>query len=114
MEGLDALAPGPRPAASVLIKKPAALWYGYLAAAMISMVAFMAHHYDRPLSAAILAVLIGAVLRNFSLVPFYALDGCRRLVKQVLPITIILTGATLNLRPPDPGEVSLTRVYRPA
>ncbi len=97
MEGLDALAPGPRPAASVLIKKPAALWYGYLAAAMISMVAFAAHHYYRPLSAAILAVLIGAVLRNFSLVPIHALNGCRRLVKQVLPITIILTGATLNL-----------------
>lgn len=64
---------------------------------MVSVVAFAAHQFYKPLSAAILAVLIGAVLRNLSLVPTKALDGCRRLVKQVLPTTIVLTGATLNL-----------------
>ena len=97
MEGLDALAPAPRILAVPSDKKSATLWHGYLAAAAVAVAAFSAHQYYTPVSAAILAVLLGAMLRNFSLVPIKALEGCRRLVRQVLPITIILTGATLNL-----------------
>ena len=97
MEGLDA----PAPSTSVELLPPktkaSPFWYGYLAAAIVAMAAVAVHQFYQPLSAAILAILIGALLRNLSLVPDKILDGCKGLVKRVIPITIILTGATLNL-----------------
>jgi uncharacterized integral membrane protein (TIGR00698 family) len=41
--------------------------------------------------------LLGAIVRNLSLFPPVLLDGCKGLVRRVIPATIVLTGATLNL-----------------
>jgi uncharacterized integral membrane protein (TIGR00698 family) len=98
MEGLDTLAPA-RGVVQVLptsrVTPP--LWYGYLAATIVAGAALVLHQFYKPLSAAILAILLGAALRNLSLIPAAVMDGCKGLVKRVIPITIVLTGATLNL-----------------
>lgn len=101
MEGLDAFpsTPNVTVAAPAPARKPgaASAWMGYLAAGTIGAVSYTIHLGYKPLSAAILAILLGALVRN--LVPFPAtlLDGCKGLVRRVIPITIVLTGATLNL-----------------
>lgn len=96
MEGLDAPAATP-----VFIprkkEKSAPLWHGYVAASLVAAVCYAAHLFYKPVSAAILAILFGAVLRNLSLIPAGVVDGCKGLVRRVIPITIVLTGATLNL-----------------
>jgi uncharacterized integral membrane protein (TIGR00698 family) len=97
MEGLDAPAPG----AAVFVTRPPAKaspqWYGYAASAAVAAIAYLAHTYYAPLSAAIVAILLGALIRNLSLVPPQILEGCKNLVKRTIPATIVLTGATLNL-----------------
>lgn len=97
MEGLDAPAPGP----AVYVVRPAAKaspqWYGYAASVIVAAAAYFVHTWYPPLSAAIVAILLGAVIRNLALVPVQILDGCKSLVKRTIPATIVLTGATLNL-----------------
>lgn len=51
----------------------------------------------RPISAAILAILIGAIVRNLFDLPHTIPDGAKKIVRKLLPYTIILTGASLNL-----------------
>ena len=54
-----------------------------------------------------MAILIGAAVRNAVKLPAAWIDACKGVVKRVIPITIVLTGASLNL-----AEVS--RVGLPA
>ena len=93
MEGLDSGAVetlGP--------KKPvASAWIGYLAATAVGAVSYAIHLSYKPASAAILAILLGALARNLTAFPPALLEGCKGLVRRVIPITIVLTGATLNL-----------------
>ena len=95
MEGLDA------PTRSTVYvpssRKQAPHWYGWAVAGTVALAATAAHGFYKPVSSAILAILLGALLRNLSLVPDAILDGCKGLVKRVIPLTIVLTGATLNL-----------------
>lgn len=51
----------------------------------------------RPISAAILAILLGALARNLFDLPNSVSDGAKKIVRKLLPYTIILTGASLNL-----------------
>ena len=51
----------------------------------------------RPISAAILAILLGALARNLFFLPAAVTDGAKKIVRRLLPYTIILTGASLNL-----------------
>lgn len=50
----------------------------------------------RPVSAAILAILVGTLVRNLFKISDEAILGSKTIVKRVIPITIILTGASLS------------------
>ena len=49
------------------------------------------------MSAAILAIVLGGVIRNSYFFARGLIEDCRGLVKQVIPITIVLTGASVDL-----------------
>jgi uncharacterized integral membrane protein (TIGR00698 family) len=61
----------------------------------------------RPVSAAIIAILFGAVARNAFRLPHTILEGCKGIVKRIIPVTIVLTGFSLNL-------TSIAKVGAPA
>jgi uncharacterized integral membrane protein (TIGR00698 family) len=61
----------------------------------------------RPVSAAIIAILLGAAVRNLFTLPRIVLEGCKGVVKRIIPVTIVLTGFSLNL-------TSVTAVGLPA
>ncbi len=93
MEGLEL----PRPRTSV--PPPAGVWsrLGLLAALGIAAAAWGVHLVVPPVSAAILAIVLGGVIRNSFALPAAMIDDCKGLVKRVIPITIVLTGASVNL-----------------
>ena len=51
----------------------------------------------RPVSPAIIAILLGAVARNVLRLPHVILEGCKGIVRKIIPVTIVLTGFSLNL-----------------
>ncbi|MCP4247031.1 MAG: putative sulfate exporter family transporter [bacterium] len=84
---------------------------GYVAAAVVAALAYGLHYLPmppfrvvsesvarHPISAAIIAILLGLGVRNLLPVPASVADGCKGLVKRVIPYAIVLTGAGLNLR----------------
>ncbi len=89
-------------------KKPA--WSGFLWAAAIAASSFGIHYLPfppfrvgagpgvrYPVSAAILAIVGGVLIRNlFPLAPS-SIESARALARRVIPITIVLTGAGLDL-----------------
>jgi len=50
-----------------------------------------------PLSAAILAMLVGIAIRNLVRLPAYVIESARGMPQRVIPTAIVLTGAGLNL-----------------
>ncbi len=85
-------------------------WPGYVMAAVTALAAYLlcdlpfapftiqgAESVRHPISAAILAILIGVFLRNTLPLPRNINFGCRKIVKKIIPIAIVLTGAGLNL-----------------
>jgi uncharacterized integral membrane protein (TIGR00698 family) len=68
-------------------------WPGYLLAFAVAAVAFALHRA----SAAILAILLGLAVRNLFPIPPAMVDAAKTMVKRLIPITIVLTGAGLNL-----------------
>jgi uncharacterized integral membrane protein (TIGR00698 family) len=74
---------------------------GLLAAATVGALAWGLHHLFPAFSAAILAIVLGALARNTLPLPASVIEDCKGLVKRVIPLTIILTGASVNL-----GEVA--------
>jgi len=92
--------------------KPArpSIWPGYAAALLIATAAYLVHYLPfapfrvagefgvrRPVSPAIIAILLGAVARNVLRLPHVILEGCRGIVRKIIPVTIVLTGFSLNL-----------------
>jgi uncharacterized integral membrane protein (TIGR00698 family) len=92
--------------------KPArpSIWPGYAAALLVAAAAYAVHYLPfapfrvgsefgvrRPVSAAIIAILLGAVARNAFRLPHSILEGCKGIVKKIIPLTIVLTGFSLNL-----------------
>jgi uncharacterized integral membrane protein (TIGR00698 family) len=71
-------------------------WAGLLAAAGVAAVAWAVHLLYAPLSAAILAIVLGALIRNVAPLPTTWIEASRGLVKRVIPITIVLTGASVS------------------
>jgi uncharacterized integral membrane protein (TIGR00698 family) len=84
-------------------------WLGWLAAAAVSALAFAVHYLPfapfraesatgvrRPISAAILAILVGAVARNLFPIGAEIIEGAKHVVRRAIPLTIVLTGATLS------------------
>ncbi len=74
---------------------------GLLAALAVAAAASALHHFMPPASAAILAIVLGGLVRNSMPLPATLVEDCKGLVKRVIPLTIILTGASVNL-----GEVA--------
>ena len=92
--------------------KPArpSIWPGYAAALLIATAAYLVHYLPfapfrvagefgvrRPVSPAIIAILLGAVARNVLRLPHVILEGCKGIVRKIIPVTIVLTGFSLNL-----------------
>jgi len=78
-------------------KTPAWRSHGLLAAIGVAAVAWGLHLLLPALSSAILAIVLGALVRNTMPLPASLVDDCKGLVKRVIPVTIILTGASVNL-----------------
>jgi uncharacterized integral membrane protein (TIGR00698 family) len=85
-------------------------WPGWVLAALITLVAYGAERLPlppfrieteigprHPLSAAIIAILLGVVIANVIPLADSIRAGARQIVRHVLPITIVLIGAGLNL-----------------
>ncbi len=119
MEGLDMPIVETRPVSADRLPKPS-LWPGYLTALLVAGGSYLIHYLPfapfrvagefgvrRPVSAAIIAILLGAATRNLIRLPQSILEGCKGIVKKVIPITIVLTGFSLNL-------TSITAVGAPA
>jgi uncharacterized integral membrane protein (TIGR00698 family) len=90
-------------------QQPPGKWPGWLAAAAITGLAFCIHYLPfapfrvvgpsgvrRPVSAAILAILAGAIVGTIFHIPKRILDGAKDAVRRTIPLTIVLTGATLS------------------
>jgi uncharacterized integral membrane protein (TIGR00698 family) len=99
MEGIEL----PRPQPQAPPRDVATVWsrLGLLAALCVAAAAWGVHLLFPPVSAAILAIVMGGVIRNSISLPAAIIEDCKGLVKRVIPITIILTGASVNL-----GEVA--------
>jgi len=88
-------------------------WPGWVAAATVAAVAYAIHYLPfapfrveaasgvrRPVSAAILAIFAGALAASFlhpsRRISKQILEGAKHAVRRTIPLTIILTGATLS------------------
>jgi uncharacterized integral membrane protein (TIGR00698 family) len=110
MEGiheLPALAP-PKPAVRPAPRAP--VWSAYLPAAAVTALAYAIHYVPvapfrvvsasgarYPVSAAIIAIVAGVLTRNLLPLPAAAIERAKGLARQIIPVTIVLTGAGLNL-----------------
>ena len=112
MEGLyDTIVSSSVGPSQVTVVRPAH-WPGYVLAGVVALLAYIIHYLPfppfqyvagasgkvrYPVSAAIIAILLGLVLRNTLQLPATIKVGCKRLIKKGIPIAIVLTGAGLNL-----------------
>lgn len=85
-------------------------WPGWTAVALVAALSYAIHYLPfspfqvltgdgvrRPISASTVAILFGLLARNLLALSPAVVEGAKRIVKQTLPATIILTGAGLNL-----------------
>lgn len=79
----------------------------YLAPAGIAVAAYVLHYLPvrpflvdgrRPISAAILAIVIGVLVRNLISLPPAAQAAAKQVAKKSLPLTVILLGASISFR----------------
>jgi uncharacterized integral membrane protein (TIGR00698 family) len=110
MEGVYHLPVVERRGATPARPQTESLLPGYLAAATVAALGYAIHYLPfapfrmeaaqavrRPISAAIVAILVGVLARNLFPVTSSILPGCKTIVRRVIPLTIVLTGAGLNL-----------------
>ena len=110
MEGLDVPIVVTRPVPGKGKPVRPSVWPGYAAAVLIAAAAYLVHYLPfppfraagefgvrRPVSPAIIAILLGVVARNALRLPHVILEGCKGVVRKVIPVTIVLTGFSLNL-----------------
>ncbi len=87
------------------------LWPGFLLAAGVAAMSFALHNAPfapfavgeagsirRPISDAIIAIVLGLLVRNLFPVGKLAAAGAKRTVRYALPASIVLSGASLNLQ----------------
>lgn len=104
MEGIHqiprAAAPKPKTTAR------AGAWQGYALAALVSAISYGIHYLPfppfrvglrYPVSAAIIAIVGGVLVRNLLPLPASSVDAAKGLARRLIPMTIVLTGAGLNL-----------------
>ncbi len=101
MEGLYEPIVEPDAPAIAEVAQKDALWPGYAFAVAVTAVAYGIHFLPiGPLAAAstaILAIIIGLIIRNTLSLPDSVKVGCKHIVKKGIPIAIVLMGAGLNL-----------------
>jgi uncharacterized integral membrane protein (TIGR00698 family) len=94
-----------RPAEPRLKLAPKPLWPGWLLSIAVAALAFAIHYLPfapfrvgsrRPISAAILAIFVGALAANFLPLGVRIFHGAKDAVRRSIPLTIVLTGASLN------------------
>lgn len=86
------------------------IWHGWAAAMLVASVALAIHYLPfapfrvagpsgvrRPVSAAIVAIFLGAMAGNLLPLSKAVLAGAKHAARRVIPATIVLTGATLSL-----------------
>ena len=84
-------------------------WPGWAAAAAVTVIAYAIHYLPfapfrvegpsgvrRPVSAAILAIFAGALAATVLPLRKQILEGAKHAVRRTIPLTIVLTGATLS------------------
>src|SRR5207244_3802131 len=110
MEGLQEL---PRSAVAKRKTPPAVKappWWAYIPAVVLTAVAYAIHYVPvapfrvvsasgarYPVSAAIIAIVAGVLARNLLPLPAAAVESAKGLARRIIPVTIVLTGAGLNL-----------------
>ncbi len=110
MEGLFDSIVTPARAPEKAARAAAALRPGYVLAIGVTGFAYLLHFAPivpftvaseggvrHPVSAAIIAILIGLLLRNTMSLPDSVKVGCKHAVKRVIPLAIVCIGAGLNL-----------------
>src|SRR5258708_27446622 len=70
---------------------------GLLVASCVAAAAWGLDHLWPPASGAILPIVLGGGIRTSLPLPAAWIEACKGLVKRVIPLTIILTGASINL-----------------
>ncbi|MGI8743860.1 MAG: YeiH family protein [Bryobacteraceae bacterium] len=104
MEGIQKLPGAVAPPSKTLS------WSGTFLAALVAAIAYAIHYLPfppfrvstgsavrYPVSAAIVAIVGGVLVRNLFTLPPAAIESAKKLARRVIPITIVLTGAGLNL-----------------
>lgn len=110
MEGVAMPAGDIAPPRVKVIEKPPSTVPGYLVATGAATLAFLIHRLPfapfavasetgirHPISAAIIAIVAGTMMRNLLPLPTTITAGCKAIVKKMIPVAIVLTGAGLNL-----------------
>ncbi len=110
MEGVYGPIVAERAAPSPAAAKRRTLLAGYAFSGGVALTAYITHQLPfapftvasesgvrHPISGAILAILLGLVLRNLFALPAGITAGCRHAVKKGIPVAIVLMGAGLNL-----------------
>ena len=94
-----------RTAGPVVKLAPKTVWPGWLLSAAVAALAYGIHYLPfapfrvdqrRPISAAILAILLGAIAANFRPLSVRFLHGTKDAVRRSIPLTIVLTGSSLS------------------
>ncbi len=83
---------------------------GYILAAGVTILSYLIHKLPiapfsikgegglrHPISATIIAILVGLLFRNVLALPDSVKVGCKHIIKKIIPIAIVFTGAKLNL-----------------
>lgn len=110
MEGAYELPVVERKSAARYARKPAVkTWPGWLAAIAVAVLSYAIHYLPfapfrvagstgmrRPVSAAILAIFAGALAANLFPLGAAIVEGAKQVVRRAIPLTIVLTGATLS------------------
>jgi uncharacterized integral membrane protein (TIGR00698 family) len=109
MEGLPAR-PTLKPATPVTAFKAAPRWWAYFPSVAITAISFAVHRLPfapfrvmsasgarYPVSAAIIAIVAGVLVRNLLPLPRSVVETAKGQARRIIPITIVLTGAGLNL-----------------
>jgi uncharacterized integral membrane protein (TIGR00698 family) len=103
MEGIHQL---PRAVAKPLAPKSSGVLQGYALTALVAALSFGVHYLPfppfrvgnrYPVSAAIIAIVGGVLVRNVLPLPGSTVDVAKGLARRLIPLTIVLTGAGLNL-----------------
>lgn len=106
MEGIHQL-----PKADAPKKVPKARpWWAYVPAVLVTALAYGLHYLPvppfrvvagegarYPVSAAIIAMVAGVLARNLLPLPAAVIESAKGMARRIIPVTIVLTGAGLNL-----------------